>query len=129
MKTKKAFTIVELLLVVAIIVILLTSIYMAISNSRKNARVNSAKTTLKSLMITLVSCSISGSAPIPVNIGEVGQEVCVGVPDAKWPSLPSGYAWNVSTGNFGYACNFEVLTSDTSTGKLTCNCISQRCVE
>ena len=120
---KSGFTLIELLIIVGIIALMASVILVSLNESRKKARINGAKTTLKSVMTTLVSCGISnGAVSAPVS----GNQICSNISNSSWPVLPRGYAY-VAGGNYSYACDFEVSTAGDLDDHLACNCISQRC--
>lgn len=113
----------ELLIVVAIISIMSIVTLVYIGESRKNARINGTKTTLKNVMSLLMSCNISGGTPsLPANIAN---DICSDNPGVKWPALPNGYAYGV--GNYGYSCSFAVSTNGDAPADLICDCVRQAC--
>jgi len=119
----KGFTLLELMIVVAIIIIVAVVVLVSINSGRKSARLNSTKTTLRSVLTTLVSCGISGGA---VSAPNSGTQICNKIPNAEWPSLPGGYVY-VAGGDYSYMCNFQVSTGGDSASNLICDCLDQRC--
>jgi prepilin-type N-terminal cleavage/methylation domain-containing protein len=125
---KQAFTLIELLIVVAIIGILAAAIIVNTNQSKKNARINNAKSALKGALLTIISCNDANSAVDPPSGPEIGTRViCASSPKSYWPKLQGGYEY--TSGDFTSAnCNFEINTnSDTPSGILTCLCSTQRC--
>lgn len=130
MKKEKGFTIIEILVIVAILSILITVILTFMGQARKNARINSAKTTLKSVVTTIVSCkdpSGSGMVNAPLPIEDGTKQICNNIPNAFWPELPGGYTYEAVGANYSINCQFEVNTNGDTPNNLKCNCVSQLC--
>ncbi|MFZ2975682.1 MAG: type II secretion system protein [Candidatus Moraniibacteriota bacterium] len=128
MLNKKAFTLIELLMIIAIIGILATAILVSINQSRKNARINGAKTSLKSVLPAIIACKDGGGA---VNNPIGGTDICnpasAGLANSKWPTLSYGYAY-VAGGTFNSSnCAFQISTSGDTTSNLVCSCVTQNC--
>lgn len=124
---KKAFTLIELLIIVAIIALLASAILVMVGQSRRNARLNSAKTALKSTLPAIIACKDgNGNVNNPV----AGDAICstnVGLNNAKWPILSYGYNY-VAGGNYSVNCKFDISTNnDTATNLMTCDCVAQLC--
>ncbi|MFA4817979.1 MAG: prepilin-type N-terminal cleavage/methylation domain-containing protein [Parcubacteria group bacterium] len=135
MKNKKAcspkrrgFTIIEILIVVAIIAILAAAVMVSIGESRKKARINSAKTSLKTALTIIISCNDSSGAVNPPNASESGaNKICPGINGAFWPKLGNGYQYITSpAGNYTSNCKFKVDTNGDS-ADLNCDCVKQNC--
>jgi prepilin-type N-terminal cleavage/methylation domain-containing protein len=86
MENKKAFTLIELLIVIAIIGILASVILVSMSIIRNRAKDNSFKTTAKSAQNGLVSCCIGMSTLISYVTNTTGDVICSSggkYPDSK----------------------------------------------
>lgn len=122
----KGFTLIELLIVVAIIAILTSVFLLSINQSRKNARINGAKTSLKTIFPAIIACKDSGGVITP---RVKGNSICnppAGFSGAFWPNLPGGYTYG--GGNYdSNICNFQIMANDVPSGHLTCDCVTQIC--
>ncbi|HAT74123.1 MAG: Prepilin peptidase dependent protein D [Candidatus Moranbacteria bacterium GW2011_GWF2_36_839] len=126
MLNKKAFTLIELLIVIAIIGILMSAILISINQTRKNARINSVKTSIGSVLTAIVACKDgSGAVANPIAGNDICNPVSAGLANAKWPALPVGYSYDSGLYN-SVSCNFQIANSDTAS-PLVCSCSSQSC--
>lgn len=125
MSNKKAFTLIELLIIIAIIGILMSAILISVNQARKNARINSAKTSIQSVLSAIIACKDGGGAiASPVANNNICNPVSAGLANAKWPTLPSSYNYASGTYNSNN-CSFAISNSDTA--DLVCSCVSQTC--
>ena len=108
LSAKRGFTLVELLLVMAIVGILAGALMMGISSSRKRARVTSALKTANGITAELADCYLNNN---PVNNPNVGTQICSGA--GNWPNI-NGCTYS------GY--NSNVLTIDCLSGYATITC-------
>jgi prepilin-type N-terminal cleavage/methylation domain-containing protein len=126
MINKKGFTLIEMLIVIAIIAILAALILVIVSQAPKNARLNNAKTALKGAMLIVVACNDANSAVNTPSGAEDGtRDICPITPNSHWPKLPAGYLYTGGSYN-SISCSFGISTNRDSSD-LTCNCSSQTC--
>ncbi|MDD5464247.1 MAG: type II secretion system protein [Candidatus Moranbacteria bacterium] len=116
---KKAFTLIELLIVIAIIGILAGAILVSMSTAQDKARLGGGKTTMKSALTYVILC-ISASKPL---LGySSGGNICseASVTDAKWPAEPNGCSSFAAAGNlFTGTCGGVNIICNASTGSCT----------
>jgi prepilin-type N-terminal cleavage/methylation domain-containing protein len=130
-----AFTLIEIMIVVAIIIILASITMVGMSQSRKNARLNGAKTSVRSILTAIVGCKDSGGNVMVPSNPETGlRDICnptAGFSGAKWPALSGGYTYDESGDYDRNDCLFNVNTKDDVTNKnhtyLLCDCVKQIC--
>lgn len=126
-KKKKGFTLIELLIIVAIIIILAVFILVSMNQSKKNARLNNAKTTLKNAILMVIACNDAGSlVNAPSGTENGSKDVCPITPNSHWPTLQGGYTYNAG-GDFTSNCSFSINTNGDSAANLTCRCFTQTC--
>lgn len=131
MLKNRGFTLIELLIIIAIISLLMVAIFVSVNQSRKNARINGAKTSMKSVLPAIIACKDGGGTVS--NPGSGGGNICqtaVGFDNSKWPELAYGYAYGSGIYD-SVNCNFTVNTNQDETKLgfkyITCNCIKQIC--
>ncbi|HRY82364.1 MAG TPA: type II secretion system protein [Candidatus Moranbacteria bacterium] len=90
MSNKKAFTLIELLIMVAIIGILAGAILVSVITARNHAKDNSFKTTTKSIQTGLVSCCINQPLTRALPNNAANRRMCNGSdPSLIYPDLDS----------------------------------------
>jgi prepilin-type N-terminal cleavage/methylation domain-containing protein len=140
MKNKKAFTLIEVMVVIAIIAILATVTLLLLSMTTSNSNLASARTSLKSALLAVASCkTVNGTVRTPLNTETGANSICLagaGLGGANWPVLPTGYTYNAPSPApvslyDSISCSFSVYTNGdvTPAGRtyLTCGCASQKC--
>jgi type II secretory pathway pseudopilin PulG len=119
---KKAFTVIEILIIVAIIGLLVSIILIGLSSTRNKAKNNSFKTTIKSIQTNLVSCCVSGDVALPN--GDVSGVICSGGENYPGPERVGSIAGqpNCASGSFSKTitpgtknsggCSYAIITAE-----------------
>jgi prepilin-type N-terminal cleavage/methylation domain-containing protein len=132
MTKNNGFTLIELLVIVAIIALLASAILVGVSRSKEKARINSAKTSIRSVLPAIIACKNNGGT---VNNPDNNNDICssnVGLTGAKWQQLSYGYTYILLGSIYNSdACNFQINinndTTESGNNFLTCSCLSQIC--
>lgn len=114
MSNKKAFTLIELLIIIAIIGILLVAITVSIISARTKAKDASFKTVVGSVQTALVSCCINSGEALGSTVGGL---ICAG--GNNYPDAAS--IGTISVGNCGGNSFSKTITPGT---KNSGNCTS-----
>lgn len=118
---------IEVMIVVLIVAVLVSVILANINQSRKKARVNGAKTSLKLVLPAIMACKDGGgNVSLPPTADADICATAVGLTGATWPTLPDGYAYVPGLGYNSVNCSFTVFTNGDS-ADLTCGCEAQIC--
>jgi prepilin-type N-terminal cleavage/methylation domain-containing protein len=101
-KNEKGFTLIEILLIIAIIGILFSVVLVSLGNAKEKAQNNSAFTSFKSAIPAAFTCLTNGEEIVRLNSPIVGNSICsnpLAVGNATWPDF-SKYGWsNAINGN------------------------------
>ena len=117
---KQGFTLVELLLVMAIIGILAGGITIGMKASRQRARVSASLKLGNSIMSEAGYCYLNGKTieNVPVSSTAPGNPICTGA--ESWPVLPKQCSygdWDATTGTLTIECNDDTITCTVDSGK------------
>jgi len=120
---KGGFTLVEVLLVIAIIGILAATIYVGMGGQRNRARAHSALESIRSALPYAVDCYIQGDQPIRRS---AGGNVCNPANAFTWPALPTGCSY---LGNADISGDTQIAycNSDSAGLRVYCSVENARC--
>lgn len=99
-KKQKAFTLIELLIVIAIIGILASIVLVSLSGARTKSKDASALSTMNGLYNQVSSCALAnGTLNLPTDAFTGGGNICsVATETATWPDLSAtGYRYTLSS--------------------------------
>ncbi len=106
---KKGFTLIEILVVLAILAILSTIVFVAVGNQRQRARLAAAASSVKSAMTLAATCAMfDGNVRQPDSQG--GNTLCVGSQQISalivWPSLSNNcFYCNIEGSKITFRCS------------------------
>src|ERR1044071_6169759 len=111
MRFHRGFSLLELLMVVAIILIIATTAVPALLRARQNANESAAVANLRTIGNAEANYIISSSG----NYGTLPELVTAGLMDTRFGSLVGGYAFNIATAPGNYTA--EALPAGTNAGR------------
>lgn len=92
-KMKKAFTLIEMLVVVAIIGILASVIIPSLSASQQKARISAAQAVMNDTLLRATMC-LTGGQQKKLNVFTAGTEICVVGRSVALPKLPADWTFS-----------------------------------
>lgn len=129
-QNKQGFTLVELLLVMAIIGILAGVIMVGMGSSRKKARVTSALKTADSVLAEAAECYLkNGTFSGPTSPSTGGGVICIGS-SSQWPELAKKCNYNnFNAGAFTFDIVCNVSSNNPSGDVIQCNVGNASCTK
>ncbi len=119
---KKAFTLIEMLVVVAIIGILASVIIPSLSASQQKARISAAQAVMNDTLLRATMC-LTGGQQSTLILFTAGTKICTVGRDVVLPKLPADWAFSkveVTTGAI------KLIAASPSDG-MTITCTSKEC--
>jgi prepilin-type N-terminal cleavage/methylation domain-containing protein len=108
-QSRKAFTLIEILVAIAIIAILAAIILVSMSTYGKKARASRAMAQASSVIPAMVSCAGNGGTPA------FSGDICsLGSGYGSWPAFPDDYSVNASDWTSASSWYFSVHSDDDS---------------
>jgi prepilin-type N-terminal cleavage/methylation domain-containing protein len=114
---KRGFTLVEILLVIAIIGILAGTLYVGLGGQRKKARTSSALESIRSALPYAAECYLKNNQPIRRS---AGGEVCGTANGFTWPALPTACAY-LTDANITGDTQIAYCDDDAAGTQIFCN--------
>ena len=123
--TQKGFTLIEMLLVIAIIGILSAAILVGVSSQRDKARASRVLVELSGVIQPMMMCWADGG---DVNVPSGGTKICVGEPGyGKWPDI-SSQGWEYNDKDLDGSGSWYLKAKKTGSGEyICCNSTYDRC--
>jgi prepilin-type N-terminal cleavage/methylation domain-containing protein len=118
---KKGFTLVEMLVVIAIIGLLATVVMVALGPQRKNARIAAAQSSMRNMFTAMQLCANDGinlNTPVTSPV----TKICASGDGSltNWGALPSGWSYSGSQDVSASDGTFSIVASGDST-IITCD--------
>lgn len=124
---KQGFTLIEILLVIAIIAILASAILVGISGQRERARTSKVLMELSATLQPMMMCwSDSNSVDTTPNNNE---NICNGIPSyGTWPNLSSS-GWSYNSQNINNITHIFTFTATNGSDSIRCSSTTDSCEE
>jgi len=120
---KEGFTLIEILIVVAIIAILSGAILTSLSGQREKANVNKVLTEISARLQPMMMCWSDGLS-VDSTPGDGEDNVCTTNANyGLWPTLPSGFSY---AGSIVTATNWYIRI-DGGSARICCNSATSQC--
>lgn len=122
-KKKKGFTLIEILIVLAIISILSGAVLASISGQREKAQVNKALAEMSARLQPMMMCWSDGGV-----VRTFAGDICnLGASYGQWPAPPTGFVTDLA--NIVNNSNWFVFVRNSTTGKIVvcCNGAMSQC--
>lgn len=133
---REGFTMIEILLVMAIISILSTIVFASIGNQRQRARLANATSSVKSATTIATTCHAMGgdiSNPGVDNRDGDGKYICSGVmqvDNVLWPKLPESCSYCGKNGTkIMFQCTKDGKCSGSEPDYSSCDFNNSKCVQ
>lgn len=104
--SSQGFTLVEILLVIAIIGILAATLFVGLGGQRKRARAHATLESIHSVLPYAVDCYMKNDQPIR---GAVASDICNPSNGFVWPALPNGCSYLAGVNIIG---NIQIAECD-----------------
>ena len=127
LQTKKAFTLMELLIVIAIIGILSGVVLVSTGSGVEKAKRASALTTAASILPELVACQDDGASVLAYASG--GKICNDSGHSVTWPnvSAKTGYAFNAAAATNAQILTYTYTLTKTGQTTITCSYVTNDC--
>jgi len=124
-----AFTLIEMLLVMAMVAIIASAVLVSVSSQRKRAQETRALAELSGIMQYILMCKADGGSVNSPNGSNGGGNICnLGSSYGTWPTTATG---NLNTfgayGASGFSGSSWYYTISNGTVRVCCNNLSSRC--